>query len=141
MRHYILEDERSTHDALARWPTVTRTGRERGPGMAGGAMRRSAPTLCSGTASPRVGPRSLGPGFVLARGRYFVTPDRCLAYSKTAAADVAPGAVDNCCRRARNRTLYPLRLAARVFAFLGIGTLFYALILVAIFVQSDIVGF
>ena len=38
-------------------------------------------------------------------------------------------------------SLYPLRIAARVFALLGIAVLFYALVLVAIFVQSDIVGF
>lgn len=35
-------------------------------------------------------------------------------------------------------SLYPFRIAARVFAFFGIAALFYALVLVAIFLQSGI---
>ncbi len=42
MRHYILEDERSIHGALARPLTVART--VRGPGMAGDALRLGRPT-------------------------------------------------------------------------------------------------
>ncbi len=141
MRHYILKDERSLHDTLTRRPTVARTGRERGPGMASCALPRGAPTLCTSAAGPPVGHRSLAPGFVPARSRYLVTPGRCLASSKTAVVDLAPGQADSRCWRARPRTLYPLRIAARVFALLGIAALFYALVLVAIFVRSDIVGF
>lgn len=136
MRQYILKDERSLHDAFARWPTVARAGR--GLRMAGGTLRRGVPTLCSATAGPRVGHRSLAPGFVPARSRYLIAPDRCLAYSETAAADVAPGATDGHRGELSRGSLYPLRIAARVFALLGIGALFYALVLVAIFVRSGI---
>jgi len=43
MRHYILEDERSIHDAFARPLTEARTWRR--PGMAGDALRLGRPTL------------------------------------------------------------------------------------------------
>ena len=57
------------------------------------------------------------------------------------APDSALAATDGHRGELSRGSLYPLRIAARVFALLGIAALFYALVLVTIFVRSDIVVF
>ena len=41
----------------------------------------------------------------------------------------------------RPRTLYPLRVTSRIFTVAGIATVFYAVILIAVAVQSTIIEF
>lgn len=42
---------------------------------------------------------------------------------------------------ARPRTLYPLRVTSRIFTVAGIATVFYAVMLIAVAVQSTIIEF
>ena len=42
---------------------------------------------------------------------------------------------------ARPRTLYPLRVTSRIFTVAGVAAVFYAVILIAVAVQSTIIEF
>ncbi len=42
---------------------------------------------------------------------------------------------------ARPRTLYPLRVTSRIFTVAGVATVFYAVLLIAVAVQSSIIEF
>lgn len=42
---------------------------------------------------------------------------------------------------ARPRTLYPLRVTSRIFTVAGVATVFYAVMLIAVAVQSTIIEF
>ncbi len=42
---------------------------------------------------------------------------------------------------ARPRTLYPLRVTSRIFTVAGVATVFYAVMLIAVAVQSSIIEF
>ena len=42
---------------------------------------------------------------------------------------------------ARRRTIYPLRVTSRIFTVAGVAAVFYAVILIAVAVQSTIIEF
>ncbi len=108
----ILRNEENPRIALPRRQVPIGIGRA--PATSNGGLRRHASVFGAGAIGPRIG---------------------------SEASDSGLAATDGHRGELSRGSLYPLRLAARVFAYFGIAALFYALVLVAIFVRSDIVGF
>ncbi|MFQ5764625.1 MAG: hypothetical protein ACE5GT_06830 [Rhodospirillales bacterium] len=105
----LLRNEENPRNALPRRRAPTGIGRA--PATSTGGLRRHVSVFGAGAISPPIG---------------------------SGASDSGLAATDGDRDESSRGSLYPLRLAARVFAFLGIGALFYALVLIAIFLQSRI---
>ncbi len=108
----ILRNEENPRIALPRRQVPIGIGRA--SATSNGGLRRHASVFGAGAIGPRIGSGASDSGLAATVGHR---------------GELSRG------------SLYPLRIAARVFALLGIAALFYALVLVAIFVRSDIVGF
>ena len=108
----ILRNEENPRIALPRRQVPIGIGRA--PATSNGGLRRHTSVFGAGAIGPRIG---------------------------SGASDSALAATDGHRGELSRGSFYSLRIAARVFALLGIAALFYALVLVAIFVRSDIVGF
>lgn len=108
----VLRHEENPRITLPRRQVPMGTGRA--PAISNDGLRRHASVFGAGAIGPRTG-----------RG----------------AADFGLAATDVRSGESSRGSLYPLRILARVFFYIGIATVFYAAVLVVIFVQSDMVSF